>query len=167
LQGRGDLSQGNHPVIALQPAPAPKRGERPRRARDDATRTKGLAASRPLPAHLDRDGLRRVRVGFVAGAPRRSPSGGLTSTTTSRGGCFGYSAECEAVAENKAWSQVRVEPAGKVPRVGYLSPGFPSDPARQRRLEAVRQGLLRTDQVGHEGGVAIILALGPARLDVE
>ena len=71
------------------------------------------------------------------------------------------------MAENKAWSQVRVEPAGKVPRVGYLSPGFPSDPARQRRLEAVRQGLLRTDQVGHEGGVAIILALGPARLDVE
>src|SRR5713226_1133920 len=33
------------------------------------------------------------------------------------------------------------QPAGKVPRVGYLNPGSPSDPARQRRLEAFRQGL--------------------------
>jgi putative tryptophan/tyrosine transport system substrate-binding protein len=30
---------------------------------------------------------------------------------------------------------------GKVPRVGYLHPGSPSDPLRQRRLEAFRQGL--------------------------
>jgi putative ABC transport system substrate-binding protein len=30
---------------------------------------------------------------------------------------------------------------GKVPRVGYLSPGSSSDPLRQRRLEAFRQGL--------------------------
>jgi len=29
----------------------------------------------------------------------------------------------------------------KVPRVGYLSPGSPSDPGRQRRFEAFRQGL--------------------------
>ncbi len=29
----------------------------------------------------------------------------------------------------------------KVPRVGYLSPNSPSDPARQHRLEAFRQGL--------------------------
>jgi len=29
----------------------------------------------------------------------------------------------------------------RVPRVGYLSPNSPSDPARQRRLEAFRQGL--------------------------
>jgi putative ABC transport system substrate-binding protein len=29
----------------------------------------------------------------------------------------------------------------KVPRVGYLSPGSPSDPLRQRRFEAFRQGL--------------------------
>src|SRR5712691_12560 len=33
------------------------------------------------------------------------------------------------------------QPREKVPRVGYLSPGSPSDPARQRRLEAFRQGL--------------------------
>jgi putative ABC transport system substrate-binding protein len=31
--------------------------------------------------------------------------------------------------------------AGKVPRVGYLNPGSHSDPARQRRFEAFRQGL--------------------------
>jgi putative tryptophan/tyrosine transport system substrate-binding protein len=33
------------------------------------------------------------------------------------------------------------QPAAKVPRVGYLSPGSSSDPARQRRFEAFRQGL--------------------------
>ena len=31
--------------------------------------------------------------------------------------------------------------AGKVPRVGYLSPGSSSDTARLRRFEAFRQGL--------------------------
>ena len=31
--------------------------------------------------------------------------------------------------------------AGTVPRVGYLNPGSSSDPVRQRRLEALRQGL--------------------------
>jgi len=30
---------------------------------------------------------------------------------------------------------------GEAPRVGYISPGSPSDPLRQRRLEAFRQGL--------------------------
>ena len=33
------------------------------------------------------------------------------------------------------------QPPEKVPRVGYLSPGSPSDPARQRRFEVFRQGL--------------------------
>ena len=33
------------------------------------------------------------------------------------------------------------QPAGKVPRVGYLNGGSSSDPVRQRRLEAFRQGL--------------------------
>jgi putative tryptophan/tyrosine transport system substrate-binding protein len=33
------------------------------------------------------------------------------------------------------------QPPQKVPRVGYLSPFSPSDPVRQRRLEAFRQGL--------------------------
>ena len=32
-------------------------------------------------------------------------------------------------------------PAGKVPRIGYLNPGSASDPLRQRRLDAFRQGL--------------------------
>ena len=31
--------------------------------------------------------------------------------------------------------------AGKLPRVGYISPGSASDPARLRRFEAFRQGL--------------------------
>ncbi len=33
------------------------------------------------------------------------------------------------------------QPREKVPRVGYLSPGSSSDPARRRRFEAFRQGL--------------------------
>ena len=33
------------------------------------------------------------------------------------------------------------QPAGKVPRIGYLYPGSPTDPLSQRRLEAFRQGL--------------------------
>src|SRR4029450_7303299 len=33
------------------------------------------------------------------------------------------------------------QPAGTAPRVGYLNPGSSSDPVRQRRLEALRQGL--------------------------
>jgi putative ABC transport system substrate-binding protein len=33
------------------------------------------------------------------------------------------------------------QPAGKVPRTGYLSPGFATDPMRERFLEAFRQGL--------------------------
>jgi ABC-type uncharacterized transport system substrate-binding protein len=33
------------------------------------------------------------------------------------------------------------QPLEKVPRVGYLNPGTPSDPLRQRRFEAFRQGL--------------------------
>ena len=36
---------------------------------------------------------------------------------------------------------VEAQQPGKVPRVGYLHPGSPSDPLRQRRLEAFRQGL--------------------------
>src|SRR5437899_2400605 len=31
--------------------------------------------------------------------------------------------------------------AQEMPRVGYINPGFPSDPIRMRRLEAFRQGL--------------------------
>jgi putative tryptophan/tyrosine transport system substrate-binding protein len=33
------------------------------------------------------------------------------------------------------------QPAGKVPRIGYLSTGFATDPMRERLLEAFRQGL--------------------------
>src|SRR5262252_2333752 len=33
------------------------------------------------------------------------------------------------------------QPREKVPRVGYLSPGSPSDPVRARRFEAFRQSL--------------------------
>src|SRR5881409_1443425 len=31
--------------------------------------------------------------------------------------------------------------AGEVARVGYINPGYPSDPVRLRRFEAFRQGL--------------------------
>src|SRR2546426_6279689 len=33
------------------------------------------------------------------------------------------------------------QPREKLPRVGYLSPGSPSEPFRRRRFEAFRQGL--------------------------
>jgi putative ABC transport system substrate-binding protein len=33
------------------------------------------------------------------------------------------------------------QPVGKVPRIGYLSPGFATDPMRERFLEAFRQGM--------------------------
>src|SRR6266487_6997096 len=33
------------------------------------------------------------------------------------------------------------QPREKLPRVGYLSPGSPSEPLRRRRFEAFRQGL--------------------------
>jgi len=36
---------------------------------------------------------------------------------------------------------VTAQPREKVPREGYLNPGSASDPVRQRRLEAFRQGL--------------------------
>src|SRR6185503_8723116 len=36
---------------------------------------------------------------------------------------------------------VQAQQVGKMPRVGYLSPGSSSDPGRQRRFEAFRQGL--------------------------
>ncbi len=44
--------------------------------------------------------------------------------------------------------------AGKVYRVGYLSPGSPSDPGRQRRFEAFRQGLR---ELGYVEGQSITI----------
>ncbi len=41
------------------------------------------------------------------------------------------------------------QPREKVPRVGYLNPGSASEPLRQRRLEAFRQGLR---ELGYEEG---------------
>jgi len=46
------------------------------------------------------------------------------------------------------------QPAGKVPRVGYLSPGSSSDPVRLRRFEAFRQGLR---ELGYVEGQNIVL----------
>ena len=40
-----------------------------------------------------------------------------------------------------ALATAAAQPAEKMPRVGYISPGSPSDPVRQRRLDAFRQGL--------------------------
>ena len=39
------------------------------------------------------------------------------------------------------FAAVTAQPREKVPQVGYLNPGSPSDPLSQRRLEAFRQGL--------------------------
>ena len=46
------------------------------------------------------------------------------------------------------------QPAAKVPRVGYISPGSSSDPARVRRFEAFRQGLR---ELGYVEGQTIVL----------
>ena len=46
--------------------------------------------------------------------------------------------------------------AGKMPRVGYLNPGSSSDPVRQRRLEALRQGLR---ELGYVEGQNLALEL--------
>jgi putative ABC transport system substrate-binding protein len=44
-------------------------------------------------------------------------------------------------------STAAAQPGEKVPRVGYLHPGSSSDPLRQRRLEAFRQGLRESGYV--------------------
>jgi putative tryptophan/tyrosine transport system substrate-binding protein len=44
--------------------------------------------------------------------------------------------------------------SAKMPRVGYLSPGSPSDPARLRRFDAFRQGLR---ELGYVEGQSIAL----------
>src|SRR2546422_6353597 len=49
----------------------------PRRATDDAPRTKGLTARRVLPAHLVRDGPRRGRVGALGADDHWPRSGGV------------------------------------------------------------------------------------------
>jgi len=49
---------------------------------------------------------------------------------------------------------VEAQQAGKVPRVGYLSPGSSSDPVRLRRFEAFRQGLR---ELGYVEGQNIVL----------
>src|SRR5438046_10003374 len=46
------------------------------------------------------------------------------------------------------------QPREKLPRVGYLSPGSPSDPMRRRRFEAFRQGLR---ELGYVEGQSIVL----------
>ena len=46
------------------------------------------------------------------------------------------------------------QPAGQVPRVGYISPGSSSDPMRLRRFEAFRQGLR---ELGYVEGQSIVL----------
>src|SRR6266446_9393005 len=54
------------------------------------------------------------------------------------------------------FAAVTAQPREKVPRVGYLNPGSPSDPLSQRRLEAFRQGLR---DLGYVEGQNIALEL--------
>jgi putative ABC transport system substrate-binding protein len=51
-------------------------------------------------------------------------------------------------------STAAAQPREKVPRVGYLSPGSPSDPVRLRRFEAFRQALR---ELGYVEGQSIVL----------
>jgi putative ABC transport system substrate-binding protein len=48
----------------------------------------------------------------------------------------------------------RAQPEGQVPRVGYISPGSSSEPFRQRRFEALRQGLR---ELGYVEGRNVVL----------
>jgi putative ABC transport system substrate-binding protein len=50
----------------------------------------------------------------------------------------------------------KAQQVGKMPRVGYLNPGSSSDPVRQRRLEALRQGLR---ELGYVEGQNLALEL--------
>ena len=52
------------------------------------------------------------------------------------------------------FTTVAAQSPEKVPRVGYLNPGFDSNPGRQRRLEAFRQGLR---ELGHVEGQNIAI----------
>src|SRR5262245_20023541 len=49
---------------------------------------------------------------------------------------------------------VEAQQAEQMPRVGYINPGFPSEPVRMRRLEAFRQGLR---ELGYSEGRNIAL----------
>jgi ABC-type uncharacterized transport system substrate-binding protein len=51
-------------------------------------------------------------------------------------------------------SAAGAQAAGQVPRVGYISPGSSSDPFRQRRFEAFRQGLR---ELGYVEGRNVVL----------
>ena len=62
------------------------------------------------------------------------------------------------------------QPPQKMPRVGYLNPGSSSDPLRQRRLEALRQGLRelamwkgRTSLSSPDGPRATMIGTPPSR----
>jgi putative ABC transport system substrate-binding protein len=59
-----------------------------------------------------------------------------------------------AVAILAAPLAAQAQSVGKVPRVGYLSPGSSSDPVRLRRFEAFRQGLR---ELGYVEGQNIVL----------
>jgi putative ABC transport system substrate-binding protein len=53
-----------------------------------------------------------------------------------------------------SFAAAAAQPPEKVPRVGYLSPGSPSEPFRQRRFEAFRHGLR---ELGYVEGQTIAL----------
>ena len=49
---------------------------------------------------------------------------------------------CLTIVLGLAWFDAALtQPPAKVPRIGYMSPGASTEPARQRRLDALRQGL--------------------------
>jgi putative tryptophan/tyrosine transport system substrate-binding protein len=59
-----------------------------------------------------------------------------------------------ALLVSSSLGKAAAQPQEKVPRVGYLNPGSPSDPLSQRRLEAFRQGLR---ELGYVEGRNIVI----------
>jgi ABC-type uncharacterized transport system substrate-binding protein len=92
---------------------------------------------------LDHRGrLLRAALGF-AGLPRPSYDRPLWALRTWLDSCSSIGGVAVVLTLGLILAPLAAEaqPAGKVPRVAYLTPWSDSDPGRQRGLEAFRQGL--------------------------
>jgi ABC-type uncharacterized transport system substrate-binding protein len=116
-----------------------------RRGVKDEPPASNFAVERTLRAPLTAAFGRRERVTYDSGESRRSST--LTVTMAGAGGAIVMLAVTRLATATvllllaASLGTAGAQPPEKVPRVGYLNPGFSSDPVRQRRLEALRQGL--------------------------